>query len=124
MNRAALREYFYEQATLRGRFGTRDCVTFVTSAMLIGWGRDHLGEMQYHDRRSAVDRLRAAGGLKAACCHAWGDARPIDELAPGDVIYFDKPPTLGLLMPGYVAIRSRRCIHRLQIEPQMMGWTT
>jgi len=124
MNQAGLRNYFIEQAQAPGRFGTRDCVSFVTNAMLIGWGRNHVDLMQYHDRRSAVNRLRAAGGLRAACCHAWGDVRPVDELEPGDVVYFDKPPTLGLLMPGYVAIRSRRCIHRLQVEPQMMGWAT
>jgi len=40
------------------------------------------------------------------------------------VIYFDKPATLGLLMGSYIAVKVGRVIHRLEIEPQQMGWRT
>lgn len=124
MNEDALREYFVEQSNLPQKFGTIDCVKFVANAVRIGWDRDYLGVLQYHDRRSAVDRLRALGGLRGACNHAMGDMVSITELEPGDVVWFDKPATIGLLMPNYVAVKLGKAIHRFQIEKQMMGWKT
>jgi hypothetical protein len=122
MNRIALRDFFNEQAHLPQKLGTVDCVSFVAQAVRVGWNRDYLGVLQYHDRRSAVDRLRELGGLRSACDHAMGEQYPVAELEAGDVIWFDRPKTIGLLMDGYVAVKMGRTIHRLQIEPQMMGW--
>ena len=124
MNERAIRKFFVEQSQIRQKFGTVDCVSFVAQAVVVGWGRVHRDVLQYSDRRSAVDRLRSFGGLRRACNHAMGETFPIDELEPGDVVWFDKPATIGLLMPGYVAVKAGRCIHRLQIEPQMIGWKT
>lgn len=53
-----------------------------------------------------------------------GDMISIDDLEPGDVIWFDRPASIGLLMPGYVALKMGRTIHRLEIEPRMKGWKT
>jgi Domain of unknown function (DUF6950) len=124
MNADALREYFDEQSGKRQSFGKIDCVSFVANAVRVGWDRDYLGVLQYHDRRSAVDRLRELGGLFNACCFAMGETVSIEKLEPGDVIWFDKPATVGLLMPGYVAVKMGKCIHRFEIEPQMIGWRT
>jgi len=124
MNVDALRLFFNTAANQRQKLGTVDCVSFVTQAVFIGWGRDFFGYLQYDDRRSAVQRLRQLGGLKQACDHAMGEQRPVTELEPGDVVWFDKPATIGLLMEGYVAVKMGKTIHRLQIEPQMVGWKT
>lgn len=124
MNEDALRDYFDEQSGVRQKFGTIDCVKFVANAVRIGWGRNYLGVLQYSDRRSAVARLRELGGLRGACNMAMGEAVSIEELEPGDVVWFDKPATIGLLMPGYVAVKLGKCIHRFQIEKQMTGWRT
>ncbi len=122
MNREALARYFDDWANRRQCLGTIDCVQFVAGAVYVGWNRDYRNVLQYDDRRSAVRRLRELGGLQAACCHAMGDMRPIDELEPGDVVWFDRPATIGLLMPNYVAVKMGRTIHRLVIEPHMRGW--
>lgn len=124
MNKVALRDYFNEEFGKRQTFGAIDCVKFVAGAVFVGWDRNYLDVLQYVDRRSAVARLRELGGLRGACDHAMGARYSIAELAPGDVVWFDKPATIGLLMPGYIAVKMGRCIHRFQIEEQMTGWKT
>ena len=124
MNIEALRNYFALEATKPQKFGTVDCVKFVTHAVYIGWGRDYRDVLQYNSRRSAVNRLRELGGLQGACNYAMGPSMPIDQLEPGDVIWFDKPATIGLLMPGYIAVKMGHTIHRLEIESAMHGWRT
>ncbi len=96
----------------------------MTQAVFVGWGRDYRSILQYHDRRSAVDRLRVLGGLRGACNHAMGPMLAIDELEPGDVVWFDKPKSIGLLMPGYIAVKAGRTVHRFEIDPRMQGWKT
>lgn len=124
MNINALRQFFDEQYGTPQKFGQVDCVRFVAEAVLVGWGRDYMDILGYSNRRTAVDRLRELGGLRGACDFAMGERRSIQELEPGDVVWFDKPATVGLLMPNYVAVKMGRCIHRFQIEPQMQGWKT
>lgn len=124
MNVDALRDFFFEQSQVRQKFGTVDCVSFVTEAVRIGWGRDFSRVLQYCGRRSAVDRLRQLGGLKRACDMAMGERHCISGLVMGDVIWFDKPATIGLLMDGYVAVKMGKLIHRVQIESRMTGWKT
>ncbi len=124
MNIPALRLYLNEQAPLPFRLGVVDCVTFVCGAVLAGWGRDFRFHLHYDDRRSAVDQLRAAGGLEQSITTALGPLRPIAELKRGDVIWFDEPRTLGLLMDEYVAVKANCEIHRIALLPQYMGWKT
>lgn len=124
MNVTALRSYFNEQSGTPQRLGAVDCVKFVAGAVRVGWGRDFSTVLQYHNRRSAVDRLRELGGLKGACDVAMGDMHPVDELEPGDVVWFEKPDTIGVLMPGYIALKMGKTIHRLKVLPGMMGWKT
>jgi hypothetical protein len=124
LNEIALREYFNDQAGTPQKFGTIDCVKFVAGAVCVGWNRDYRSKLLYSDRRSAVERLRSFGGLLRACNNAMGEMFPIEELSPGDVIWFDKPASIGLLMPGYVAVKMGKCVHRFRIENKMMGWKT
>ncbi len=124
MNIPALREFFNTQAPITQRLGTIDCVSFVTQAIFIGWGRDYRDILQYNDRRSAVARLRELGGLKAACFHTLGPMYFICDLNPGDVIWFDKPPSIGLLMPTYIAVKQGVTINRYVLEAHLMGWRT
>ena len=125
MNVEALRDYFYETAAQEFKLGGMDCVRFVTEAVFIGWGRDYRDVLQYQDRRSAVSRLRFLGGLRGACNFAMGPMHDIDDLEPGDVVYYHKPKaTIGLLMPGYVAVKMGKNIHRFEIEEGMKGWKT
>lgn len=124
MNAEALSSFFYSQSTERQKLGVVDCVHFVTEAVFIGWNRDFRSVLQYNSRRTAIDRLRELCGLKAACSHALGQMHCIDDLSAGDVVWFDNPATIGLLMPGYVAVKMGKTIHRFQIEDQMTGWKT
>lgn len=124
MNRQALREFFNTQVGTKSSLGTIDCVSFVTQAVFVGWGRDYRDVLQYHDRRSAVARLRELGGLKAVCFHILGAMHFVSDLSPGDVIWYDEPPCIGLLMPGYVAVKQGRVINRYETQERMMGWKT
>ena len=124
MNIDALSEFFYAQATEKQKLGTIDCVNFVAEALFIGWDRDYRDILQYNSRRTAVNRLRELGGLKAACNFAMGSEQSIYDLQIGDVVWFDKPATIGLLMPGYIAVKLGKAVHRLQVEEHMTGWRT
>lgn len=124
MNILALQEYFWDESTKPQKLGVVDCVKFVTTAVYLGWGRDHRHMLEYTDRRSAVARLRELGGLHAACVHALGYPVPIDKLSAGDVIWFNDPASIGLLMPEYVAVKANKCIHRYQKDDKMSGWIT
>ena len=122
MNHSAIRSLFNEQSKTKQKLGTVDCVSFVAEALFVGWGRDYRDVLQYKDRRTAVKRLRELGGLQKACTFAMGPMYSVDELNKGDVIWFDKPATIGLLMDGYVACKLGNTIHRFKVEPQMIGW--
>lgn len=124
MNTEALRAYFIAQTGTKQQLGVIDCVKFVTGAVYAGWGRDYRNVVQYNSRREAIDRLRELGGLKAACFNILGSMYFVDDLGPGDIIWYDEPPTLGLLMPNYVAVRQGYVINRYAIQDRMMGWRT
>lgn len=124
MNVLALQDFFWRESQRKQKLGVVDCVQFVCGAVKAGWDRDYSDILRYSDRRSAVQRLRVLGGLRAACDMAMGEQQPVDELEPGDVIWFDKPNTIGLLMPGYVAVKIGGRIDRYEIEPEMIGWKT
>ena len=126
MNIPALQDYFEKVAPLHTRFGVFDCCTFVVDVLLIGWGRDHRDDLGYWDRRTAVARLRAAGGLRDAYTVALGPEQLIAEAPPGSVAYFDEAgsKSVGVVMNGYIAVKANRCIHRFILEDHRTGWRT
>lgn len=106
-------------------FGQYDCVRFVAEALKVGWDKDYLKELQYHDRRSAVRRLRAAGGLREATIEVLGPEISITALGTGDVAWVEPPfgpKAIGLIMPSYIALKGKRTIHRLRMELAGSGW--
>ncbi len=111
---------------MRQRFGVYDCCTFVVDVLLIGWDRDYRDALGYWDRRTAVDRLRAAGGLHEAYTAVLGPEELIAEAPPGSIAYFGegKFQSVGIVMDGYIAVKANKCIHRFALESQRMGWRT
>lgn len=124
MNALALRQYLNTQANLTNKLGVTDCVTFVTNAVFAGWNRDYRGMLDYSDRKTAVAQLRRMGGLKGACMKAMGGMYSIADLEPGDVVWYNRPPCIGLLMQGYIMVKQAHTIHRVEIENHLMGWKT
>lgn len=125
MNAQALRDYFNEAAQRPFVFGDYDCVRFVAEAVRVGWGRDFLPQLQYEGRRSAVRRLRGADGLFQAVSSVLGDPIAVEDLQPGDVAWLPQGrSSIGLVMPGYVAVNGNRCIHRVDPSSVVSGWST
>lgn len=125
MNIEALHKYFYGVADKPLTLGHLDCVRFCAEALYVGFDRDYRGELGYWDRRSAVVRLRRAGGLRDAMIQALGEELPASDLITGDVAYFETPsPVIGLVLPTYVAVKSRRAIHRVNFSAMTVGWRT
>ncbi len=124
MNAQALHEYFERTAAAPFRLGGLDCVRFVAEALHAGWGRDYRTRLGYRDRRSACVRLRASGGLRDALGTVLGAEFPPTQLRPGDVAWFEPPATIGLVMPGYVAVKVGHTIHRADLCCAEFGWRT
>jgi hypothetical protein len=124
MNELALRDYFERVARLPQRFGVYDCCTFVVEVLLYGFNRDFRHALRYWDRRSAVTRLRGAGGLREAFTDVLGPEQLISDCPPGTVAYFNNPAFVGILMPDYIAVKGHKVIHRFRIEPHRTGWRT
>lgn len=123
MNVEALAEFFSESAQRPAKLGSFDCVSFAFQGVKIGWGRDYMACLGYEDRRSAIDRLRAADGLYDAICEGLGQDLPLCELAPGDLAWI--PPSLiGLIMDDYVAVKYARTVLRIPFEYVRTGWKT
>jgi hypothetical protein len=123
MNVQALAEFLSESAQRPAKLGSFDCVSFAFEGVKIGWDRDYLDCLGYQDRRSAIDRLRAADGLYDAICEGLGQDLPICELDPGDLAWL--PPSLiGLIMPGYIAVKCYRTVLRVPLEQARSGWKT
>lgn len=120
MNRQALREYLADAAQRKQKFGSYDCVRFVAECLLVGWDKDHLAKLEYWDRRSAVRRLRKAGGLRFACSEALGPE--IQDLREGDIAYYDDPATIGIIVKDRVLVFMGNTIWRLPIETALTGW--
>jgi hypothetical protein len=120
----ALRKFFAEQAQEPQVFGKCDCVTFVVEALRLGWGRDYRREIEYWDRRSAVRQLRRSGGLLQAFREALGPEDFIEDMPAGSLAYFDRPPTLGLVLDEYIAVKGNKQIMRLERAPGIKGWRT
>ena len=124
MDAVALREYFDRVAGLPVRFGVFDCVVFVAESLRVGWSRDYLSSLAYSDRRSAVARLRRSDGLSLAVSDILGDPIELDHLVAGDIAFIPNPDTLGLVMPGYIAVKGNRTIHRATRDSAIYGWAT
>lgn len=123
MNRDALSKYFLDVHSSPTRLGGIDCVRFVIDALYIGWNIDLRPMLGYHDRRSAVDRLRIADGLRQAFIDDLGDPVSEDQLEPGDIAYFDDP-CVGLVMQDYIAVKFGRTIVRAPRNFCDIGWKT
>jgi len=121
MDRAALSKYFEATATKPAALGGLDCVRFVIDALYVGWRVDYRDILGYQDRRTAIDRLRIAGGLEAAFTAELGDPIEAEELSPGDIAFFNDP-AIGLVMPGYVAVKFHRTIGRVPLYCAAKGW--
>ncbi len=126
MNIPALQDYFEKVAPLAQRFGVYDCCVFVVDVLRLGWDRDYSEALGYYDRRTAVARLRSAGGLRQAFTLALGPEHLIAEAPPGSVAYFEEGRSrcVGIVMDGYIAVKANKCIHRFALEPQRTGWRT
>ena len=114
MNTVALSEYFETAAQQRAEFGHLDCVRFVVDAMYVGWDRDYRDVLQYSDRRSAVKRLRDAGGLQEAFIDALGEPVAASELRPGDIAWFSDP-AVGLVLENCIVVKMRKTIVRMRL---------
>ncbi len=126
MNIPALQDYFAAVALRPQRLGMQDCCTFVVEALLVGWDRDYRDALHYHDRRSAVTQLRKEGGLREACVHVLGPEHLLDDAPPGSVAWMGdlEQTCIGLVMPGYIAVKANRTIHRIAPNENRTGWRT
>lgn len=124
MNHVALRQFFDRQAPRPQRLGTNDCVTFVMGALLCGWGRDFTADMRYNSRRTAVERLREAGGLEAAFTERFGEPINAMQLPAGSIALLAPQQVVGLVMPSYIAVRRHMHIDRVRVLATYRGWRT
>jgi len=125
MNTEALHKYLSAVESKQVTLGHHDCVRFVVEALYVGFDRDYRAQLEYWDRRSAVVRLRRAGGLRNAASDAFGHEVPKKKLVPGDVAYLEIPQaTLGLILPGYIAMKVGHTIHRVDFRAIDFGWKT
>lgn len=126
IDRVALGEYLALQAQLPQRLGVVDCTTFVVEALLVGWGIDYREALEYSDRRSAVRQLRREGGLHGAFFKRLGPTVPASLLEEGDIVYFPKPATVGLVLDAmdgkYAAVKGHKQIIRAELVHGLNGW--
>lgn len=109
----------------RSTLGGLDCVRFVIEALRVGWDRDFSKGIRYSCRRSAVSQLRQSGGLYESFCEVFGTDIPITDLTEGDIAYFVAPhPSVGLVMPDYIALKTAKTILRIPMELSRSGWKT
>ncbi len=126
MNIPGLQEYFAKVAGLPQRFGVYDCCTFVIEALQIGWDRNYCDDLRYFDRKSAVKRLRQDGGLRQAFTVVFGPEQLLGDAPPGSIAWMGSPGNacVGLVMPGYIAVKANKCIHRIAFDDERTGWRT
>lgn len=124
MNPEAIREYLEAAATKRPALGHYDCVRFVIELLYVGFDRDYRDRMEYWDRRSAVRRLRKAGGLRSAFVDCFGNELQRDDLVSGDIAFYSKPDTVGLILPNCVAMYFCGTMHAVDHSTITIGWRT
>ena len=117
----ALSKYLADAAGRRSKLGEYDCVRFVIEALYAGWRVDYRNILGYQDRRTVIDRLRIAGGLEQAFTDELGPPVNPADLLPGDIAYF-QDPAVGLVMPGYIAVKVRSTIGRVPLQFANKGW--
>ena len=118
-----LAAYLEGCASQPARLGHLDCVRFVAGGLVAGWDRDFHDLLGYEDRRSAVARLRKAGGLYAAISTEFGPPVPAEELKPGDIAYY-ADPAIGLVLPNCCVLKIYRTIARVPRSSAACGWPT
>lgn len=124
MNEVAIRDYLDAATKKRPAFGHYDCVRFVIELLYVGFDRDYRDRLEYWDRRSAVRRLRSAGGLRAAFVDCFGDELAAGDLVSGDVAFYQKPDTVGLILPQCVAMYFCGTLHAIDRSTVIFGWRT
>jgi hypothetical protein len=124
MNENAIREYFEAASLKRPAFGHYDCVRFVIELLYVGFDRDYRASMEYWDRRSAVRRLRKSGGLRNAFTDCFGEELSSDDLVVGDISFYPKPDTVGLILPNCVAAYYCGAVQALDRSTVTIGWRT
>ena len=124
MDIGAARAYLEEASKREQKLGHYDCVRFAVEMLYYGFGRDYRDKMGYWDRKSAVRRLRKAGGLRAAFSEQLGPEIPGDELEPGDIAIYSDPDTVGIVLPSCVAIFRGNQIHAFDRSTALSGWST
>lgn len=124
MNIEAIRQYMEAASNKRAAFGHYDCVRFVIELLYVGFDRDYRDRMEYWDRRSAVRRLRAAGGLRSAFVDCFGNELPAGDLVCGDIAFYSKPDTVGLILPECVAMYFCGTMHAIDRSTVTIGWRT
>lgn len=99
-------------------------MTFAIESLFFGWGIDYRDVLGYRDRRSAVERLRIAGGLEEAFSDELGPLLPVSALEPGFIAYFPPPgESVGIVMGNYIAIKHRSTIYRVDLDAAQGGWS-
>ena len=87
MNVEALAKFLSKSAQRQFVLGKFDCVSFTFEGVRVGWNRDYLKFLEYDDRRSAVDRLRASDGLYDAICEG---CKKIKHINLGQIDFIQK----------------------------------
>lgn len=116
-----LAAYLATAATQQSELGRLDCVRFTIEALLEGFGVDLRHKLRYEDRHQAIARIRRHRGLDSAIRSELGEPIPAEELRPGDIA-FVPPRAMGLVMPGYIAVKFRATVWRLEMRTASHGW--
>lgn len=116
-----LSAYLAHAATQQSELGGLDCVRFTVEALREGFGIDLRANLKYRDKREAIGRIRRHRGLDSAIRHELGEPIPAEELRPGDIA-FVPPRAMGLVMPGYIAVKFRATVWRLEMHTASHGW--
>ena len=96
------------------QFGTFDCAILAAWWMDARVGSSHLEWLKvlgYHDGRSAVRLVRAAGGLRTAVVQRLGEPLPASQLQAGDIGlvhmgHNDRVEVLSIIAPQQVLMTS------------------
>jgi len=121
VDRQALADYLAGVCNRQSELGGLDCVRFVVEALLAGFSVDLRGKLRYADRQGALRRIRHHRGLDAAFRYELGEPLPAEELRFGDIAYVP-PHAVGLVMPGYIAMKARATIWRYKLSTATHGW--
>jgi hypothetical protein len=116
-----LAEFFADVVNEQSSLAKMDCVIFVVDALRYGFDVDLRDRLRYHDKKTALARIRKHRGLDGAIQHELGPPLPRDQLRYGDVAFI-RPHAIGLVMPTYIAVKGRSTIWRITLDLAVHGW--